>query len=95
MAVDGKVGYEPVGKLQLPASFTLPDGTSWAPCDDPGVTCCAGTQCLPNSELTKACLVPYTPPPSDGGTPPADAGTGGTCQANGATCSAGSGRERQ
>ena len=36
MAVDGKVGYEPVGKLQLPASFTLPDGTSWAPCDDPG-----------------------------------------------------------
>lgn len=82
------------GRLSCQKPTCAPVGT---PCDDPGVTCCAGTQCLPNSELTKACLVPYTPPPSDGGTPstdggtpPADAGTGGTCQANGATCSAGS-----
>lgn len=33
----GKVGYTRVRTLDLPSSFTLPDGTSWQPCDEPGV----------------------------------------------------------
>ncbi|OII61140.1 hydrolase [Streptomyces sp. CC53] len=33
---DGRVGYETEDTLDLPASFTLPDGTDWAPCADPG-----------------------------------------------------------
>jgi hypothetical protein len=59
-------------------------------CDtDAGVSCCAGTECRANSELTKACQPIYTPPPpppADAGT--ADAGTGGTTDAGSGTCSA-------
>ncbi|WP_211116344.1 phytase [Glycomyces buryatensis] len=33
---DGIVGYETVRVLELPGEFTLPDGSSWAPCADPG-----------------------------------------------------------
>ncbi|MFH9988569.1 phytase [Streptomyces luteogriseus] len=32
----GAVGYRQVRTYDLPASFTLPNGTSWAPCTDPG-----------------------------------------------------------
>lgn len=32
----GKVGYRLVRTLTLPSSFTLPDGTGWAPCAEPG-----------------------------------------------------------
>ncbi|MBN6052884.1 phytase [Nonomuraea sp. RK-328] len=32
----GTVGYRLVRTLDLPASFTLPDGRSWAPCLEPG-----------------------------------------------------------
>ncbi|MDP9867782.1 MULTISPECIES: phytase [Streptosporangium] len=32
----GKVGYQLVRTLDLPASFTLPNGQSWTPCDEPG-----------------------------------------------------------
>lgn len=32
----GTVGYETVRVLRLPREFTMPDGASWAPCDDPG-----------------------------------------------------------
>ncbi|MFK3982853.1 phytase [Micromonospora sp. NPDC050397] len=31
-----RVTYRPVDRLTLPARFTLPDGTDWAPCADPG-----------------------------------------------------------
>ncbi|WP_033291759.1 phytase [Amycolatopsis jejuensis] len=33
---DGTVGYELVRRAALPSSFTLPDGSSWTPCDKPG-----------------------------------------------------------
>ncbi|MEV6753192.1 phytase [Streptomyces sp. NPDC051214] len=33
---DGKVGYRKVRTLDLPADFRLPNGTSWAPCGEPG-----------------------------------------------------------
>ncbi|MDR7280310.1 phytase [Catenuloplanes atrovinosus] len=33
---NGRVSYRPVDRLTLPAEFTLPDGTHWAPCTDPG-----------------------------------------------------------
>lgn len=33
---DGTVGYQLVRRAALLGSFTLPDGTSWAPCTDPG-----------------------------------------------------------
>lgn len=33
----GKVGYQLVRTLDLPASFALPNGQTWAPCDEPGV----------------------------------------------------------
>ncbi|MFJ8533963.1 phytase [Streptomyces sp. NPDC093591] len=33
---DGRVGYKTEDTLDLPASFTLPNGTSWTPCADPG-----------------------------------------------------------
>ncbi|MFC9938258.1 phytase [Nocardiopsis alba] len=33
---DGLVGYETEDTLELPATFTLPDGTEWTPCADPG-----------------------------------------------------------
>lgn len=32
----GKVGYRTVRTTSLPASFTLPNGKSWAPCGEPG-----------------------------------------------------------
>ncbi|RJL31603.1 phytase [Bailinhaonella thermotolerans] len=32
----GKVGYRVVRTLDLPASFTLPNGQTWTPCEDPG-----------------------------------------------------------
>ncbi|MEU7981070.1 phytase [Micromonospora sp. NPDC049081] len=32
----GKVSYRPVGRLVLPSTFTLPDGSAWSPCTDPG-----------------------------------------------------------
>ncbi|MET9675639.1 phytase [Streptomyces sp. NPDC006482] len=32
----GRVGYRTEDTLDLPSSFTLPDGTSWRPCADPG-----------------------------------------------------------
>nr|WP_155074191.1 phytase [Streptomyces taklimakanensis] len=32
----GTVGYRAVRTLELPASFRLPDGTSWTPCGEPG-----------------------------------------------------------
>ncbi|PZF84798.1 phytase [Micromonospora endophytica] len=32
----GRVGYRQVDRLTLPAEFTLPDGTRWSPCADPG-----------------------------------------------------------
>lgn len=35
--VGGQVGYEVTSRLDLPASFRLPDGTTWTPCDGPGV----------------------------------------------------------
>ncbi|MFI6798598.1 phytase [Streptosporangium canum] len=35
---NGKVGYQLVRTLDLPASFALPNGQSWTPCDEPGRT---------------------------------------------------------
>ncbi len=35
---NGKVGYQVVRTLNLPASFALPNGQSWTPCDEPGRT---------------------------------------------------------
>jgi 3-phytase len=32
----GRVGYEEVDRLALPSTFTLPNGTTWSPCEDPG-----------------------------------------------------------
>ncbi|WP_371640614.1 phytase [Streptomyces virginiae] len=32
----GKVGYRTVRTTSLPASFTLPNGTTWTPCSEPG-----------------------------------------------------------
>ncbi|KUM79182.1 phytase [Streptomyces curacoi] len=32
----GRIGYRTEDTLDLPASFTLPDGTDWTPCADPG-----------------------------------------------------------
>ncbi|WP_431905221.1 phytase [Micromonospora carbonacea] len=32
----GRVTYRPVDRLTLPSAFTLPDGTAWSPCTDPG-----------------------------------------------------------
>lgn len=32
----GKVGYRLVRTVTLPSSFTLPDGTGWTPCAEPG-----------------------------------------------------------
>ncbi|MEU7565608.1 phytase [Streptomyces fradiae] len=33
---DGRVGYKTEDTLDLPDTFTLPDGKEWAPCADPG-----------------------------------------------------------
>jgi 3-phytase len=30
-------GYTAVGRLDMPAEFPLPDGTTWVPCEEPGV----------------------------------------------------------
>ncbi|MGW0712055.1 phytase [Streptomyces sp. NPDC002643] len=35
-AAGGTVGYRKVRTLDLPASFRLPDGTTWSPCGEPG-----------------------------------------------------------
>ncbi|MGW0842342.1 phytase [Streptomyces sp. NPDC002787] len=35
-AANGKVGYRKIRTLDLPASFRLPDGTTWSPCGEPG-----------------------------------------------------------
>ncbi|MEV7396680.1 phytase [Aeromicrobium sp. NPDC092404] len=35
-AVDGRVTYTKVDTLELPSSFTLPNGTTWSPCEEPG-----------------------------------------------------------
>ncbi|MFJ6196057.1 phytase [Micromonospora sp. NPDC092111] len=32
----GRVSYRPVDRLVLPSTFTLPDGSTWSPCTDPG-----------------------------------------------------------
>ncbi|WP_433163567.1 phytase [Kribbella sp. CA-247076] len=32
----GKVTYRPIGKVDLPSSFTLSDGSTWTPCEEPG-----------------------------------------------------------
>lgn len=32
------IGYTPVRSYNLPSSFTLPNGTQWSPCDEPGST---------------------------------------------------------
>lgn len=36
--VGGAMSYTAVRSYSLPASFTLPNGVSWAPCDEPGTT---------------------------------------------------------
>ncbi|MBB5867939.1 3-phytase [Allocatelliglobosispora scoriae] len=36
IAVDGKVTYRRTDSLTLPASFRLPNGTTWTPCLEPG-----------------------------------------------------------
>jgi 3-phytase len=33
----GTVGYTDIEHLDMPDTFTLPDGTSWMPCEEPGV----------------------------------------------------------
>ncbi|WP_033343556.1 phytase [Catenuloplanes japonicus] len=33
---NGRIGYRAVDRLTLPSTFTLPDGSHWAPCADPG-----------------------------------------------------------
>jgi 3-phytase len=37
VAEEGAVGYRDVTRLDLPAEFRLPDGTTWVPCEEPGV----------------------------------------------------------
>ncbi|WP_432557580.1 phytase [Granulicoccus sp. GXG6511] len=34
---DGTVAYRVVRELRLPGTFTLPNGTTWTPCEEPGV----------------------------------------------------------
>ncbi|MGW6504977.1 phytase [Nonomuraea angiospora] len=36
-APDGKIGYTTLRTIDLPSSFTLPNGQTWSPCDEPGV----------------------------------------------------------
>lgn len=33
---DGSVGTAPIATVDLPATFRLPDGTTWSPCEEPG-----------------------------------------------------------
>ncbi|WP_416904538.1 phytase [Micromonospora echinospora] len=35
--IGGKLGYTDVRQLSMPSSFRLPDGTTWVPCEEPGV----------------------------------------------------------
>ncbi|MBY8871399.1 phytase [Micromonospora sp. PLK6-60] len=35
--VGGRLGYTDVRRLDMPGEFRLPDGTTWVPCDEPGV----------------------------------------------------------
>ncbi|SIO29710.1 phytase [Agromyces cerinus] len=35
--IDGALGYADVATTDMPASFPLPDGTTWTPCDEPGI----------------------------------------------------------
>ncbi|MEV0398356.1 phytase [Polymorphospora rubra] len=35
--VGGKLGYTDIRKTVLPASFPLPDGSTWFPCEEPGI----------------------------------------------------------
>jgi 3-phytase len=38
LVVDGgTIGYQDITRLDLPAEFALPDGTTWVPCEEPGV----------------------------------------------------------
>jgi 3-phytase len=37
VAGDGVLGYADTQTLDLPAEFALPDGTTWVPCEEPGV----------------------------------------------------------
>jgi 3-phytase len=34
---DGRLGYVDVRQLEMPGTFRLPDGTTWTPCEEPGV----------------------------------------------------------
>jgi 3-phytase len=34
---NGALAYTDVKRLRMPSSFALPDGTTWVPCDEPGV----------------------------------------------------------
>jgi 3-phytase len=34
---DGGLGYEQVEPLEIPRSFPLPDGSTWTPCEEPGI----------------------------------------------------------
>ncbi|WBB50271.1 phytase [Verrucosispora sp. WMMA2044] len=35
--IDGKLGYTDIRHLAMPSHFRLPDGTTWVPCEEPGV----------------------------------------------------------
>jgi 3-phytase len=35
--IGGKLGYVNIEKLTMPSSFPLPDGSTWFPCEEPGV----------------------------------------------------------
>ena len=37
VAGDGVVGYADAATIDFPATFPLPDGTTWTPCEEPGV----------------------------------------------------------
>ena len=37
VAGDGVVGYADAATIDFPATFPLPDGTTWIPCEEPGV----------------------------------------------------------
>lgn len=34
---DGLVGYADAAKIDFPSTFPLPDGTTWVPCEEPGI----------------------------------------------------------
>jgi 3-phytase len=35
--ISGKLGYTGVEKVTMPSAFALPDGSTWSPCEEPGV----------------------------------------------------------